>query len=390
MPKIPEKKGELYNPGSKLQNIINKLNAGKKSNNSNVINVNGSYKKKVDEKPLKELPLQYEAAPIERPLKELPLQYEAAPQEQASPGINISEHQAEVLAGATPALVGMLFGRRNEGAPISARYYKDMFDERAAKRKLASKGGSGTLYNYIDPKTGKAVKGYANEAHGNEPATALTDRAFKQREDIKENKEIAKGTRKGEYGVSYKGFNITPADRKGSEKARDKFITVNNKSMDALDKIRGAAAAIDINGMLPKRFALGTLMKSVEGTRMSDEDRRYYSGNVSIVRNILEQVGVEKSGAERKRLISEAKAYMKIAADTIVKSLEKRARKLADHQGLGDKGRADYYYNEISGFLNSDVLPKFKSDIKQLKQKKVTELTDEELDAELKSYEGAK
>jgi len=80
----------------------------------------------------------------------------------------MSDYQTEMIAGATPALLGLLFNRGPQGAKISADYYKDSFARRASERKT----GSGTKFNLAEK---KELERYKAELKGKEPANHFAE-----------------------------------------------------------------------------------------------------------------------------------------------------------------------------------------------------------------------
>lgn len=271
------------------------------------------------------------------------------------------------LMGATPVLMGFLAGDPQVGYEMgskvlfdeAARREKRLEELRKAEAKRLEKSGTDkaqmkTLYN---KETGEKVAvNYdpvtrtLTDFNGNpiDMAKYSADMPLRDQLEMKSLDELARWKAKG-GNIDYKKGEderlyaidklnvrkprlvfdprgLTPLQREAGEKKAQEYNKVVGKDIDGLSDLESSWNNLLTTNQLANKAAVMRFVKDLE-SRLSDQDRAYYTSEISRAKQVIARMNEEKTGQMNPRLIRDA---LGLAAE----SMRKIKKRLADKRKL--------------------------------------------------------
>ena len=142
------------------------------------------------------------------------------------------------------------------------------------------------------------------------------------------------------------------------------------------------------SGVFGSKVAVANLIKKVEKGKMSDEDRSYYVGALSIINGMLESVEKQVTGKEKRRLIKEVNASLddliKQSNNKIIGEARTRSMNLSDN-----KEQEKYLLNKLKSGQYLSPVPEQNQSSDSVDEK-VDRMSDKEVTKMLKELKGGK
>ena len=246
---------------------------------------------------------------------------------------DISNRRA-LMAGATPLLVGLISGNTGDALEIASKGLMQE-DQRKQeedktllsylrKRSMASEKEPEPMkrYSYTNiEKDGKTIKAKVDAVTGElTPTEHLTGYSpyFFTDPHTEEKGRVTKGLPDAKP-TSVE--SVTPAGKvslrfeKRANVIADKYTKDMESVRDIHQSLAEAQRLIHKKGQLPQKVAIQSIVKKVESGRVSNEDREYYTANVSKFQSLREAIDQERNSKVKARLVNEAKTVLKDLID---------------------------------------------------------------------------
>lgn len=277
------------------------------------------------------------SAPVEQPVPYIANNPKAkeAPKEIKSSGVDLD--WGTILAGATPALTGLLIGEQEAGWNVGGdnlyKMYEDKREDDKIQAKANAKAKEGTLKKSdVDTVYDNLLKRdviVPIEEINNNRSRYMPPRGLEKlgaQASLKEKFDERQGkfnkTIEDEFGnktnvdnrklgklLEKSGLSIT--QRQEMTKRVAKYNT-NMKTVDAdLLKAQKASNAIG-KGRLGEKLGVMGLVKDIE-TRLSDQDRAFYAYELGFLRQVKQKIDLNKTGKLPAEVVAESKQILKSA-----------------------------------------------------------------------------
>lgn len=238
----------------------------------------------------------------------------------------------ELMAGATPALVGLLVGQPGAGFQRSSdafgSIYQNKIDQEKARLKaLQAKSSSGGSLKPIKTRDGRLIWANPSDAEGQEVGYAGADvenyaarlgkrnkfdvarqKAMGQNFDLREldNGVLARIDKKtGEqFPVSYVG-GLTPNQKKSVKPIITQYSKDVTKTMDNYEDLQRKFSLLQTNNLLGKKTAIRGIITDIE-SRLTDADARYYQMEVSLLQELKKIVEEQTTDEVNPRIVRDA------------------------------------------------------------------------------------
>lgn len=234
-----------------------------------------------------------------------------------------------LYAGATPLLVGFLTGSIGDAAGIAAQGIDTIRKEErednklraktlseALKERRKTKSNTGSqLHRVFDPETGKTVynifRPRTEEIIPTDKIAAYASKVQKtpEGEQYLTNFEAgAEGVRQLNMGTQIpETKNFTPYFVKTMlPAAADKYLATTKPLKEEVISLKKSLVELQSKDVFSNKLGLENIIKSVQGSRMSDQDREQALSHFSKIVSIKEKVESLKTGEIPERLREEA------------------------------------------------------------------------------------